>query len=123
MESGNISYIICSGAMLDPFYVKEFRSFGIEVLNGYGTTECSPCTAVNRNDYHKDGSVGVLIPESEVKIADDGEVWIKGPHVMLGYYKDQQASAAVLMDGWYATGDLAVLDENGFLTLTGRKKT
>lgn len=123
MESGNISYIICSGAMLDPFYVKEFRSFGIEVLNGYGTTECSPCTAVNRNDYHKDGSVGVLIPESEVKIADDGEVWIKGPHVMLGYYKDQQASAAVLMDGWYATGDLGVLDENGFLTLTGRKKT
>lgn len=119
---GNISYIICGGAMLDPFYVKEFRSFGIEVLNGYGTTECSPCTAVNRNNYHKDGSVGVLIPESEVKIADDGEVWIKGPHVMLGYYKDQQASAAVLMDGWYATGDLGVLDENGFLTLTGRKK-
>lgn len=118
----NLTYIICGGAMLDPFYVKEFRGLGIEILNGYGTTECSPCTAVNRNYYHKDGSVGVIIPQSNVKIADDNEVLISGPHVMLGYYKDPEATKEVLVDGWYATGDLGFIDKNGFLTLTGRKK-
>ncbi|MCR4596156.1 MAG: AMP-binding protein [Lachnospiraceae bacterium] len=120
---GNLEYIICGGAALDNRYIAYFRSFGIEILCGYGTTECSPCVGVNRNHYHVDGSVGVPIPGSEAKIADDGEVLIRGPHVMLGYYGDESASTDVLtVDGWYKTGDLGLIDDNGFITLTGRKK-
>jgi len=119
---GNLEYIICGGAALDPMYVKEFRSWGIEILNGYGTTECSPCTAVNRPFHHKDGSVGVLIPDSEVKVSEEGEILFKGDHVMKGYYKDEEATKAVIIDGWYHTGDLGYVDEEGFITLTGRKK-
>ena len=119
---GNLEYVICGGAPLDPMYVKEFRTFGIEILNGYGTTECSPCASVNRNHYKKDGSIGLALPDVQFKVAEDGEVWIKGDIVMQGYYKDPEATAAVLKDGWYATGDLGSIDENGFITLTGRKK-
>ena len=119
---GNLEYIICGGAALDPMYVKEFRSWGIEILNGYGTTECSPCTAVNRPFHHKDGSVGVPIPETEVRVSEEGEILFKGGHVMKGYYKDEEATNAVIIDGWYHTGDLGYVDEEGFITLTGRKK-
>ena len=119
---GNLEYIICGGAALDPMYVKEFRSWGIEILNGYGTTECSPCTAVNRPFHHKDGSVGVPIPETEVRVSEEGEILFKGDHVMKGYYKDEEATNAVIIDGWYHTGDLGFVDEEGFITLTGRKK-
>ncbi|SDJ40724.1 long-chain acyl-CoA synthetase [Lachnospiraceae bacterium G41] len=119
---GNLEYIICGGAALDPMYVKEFRSWGIEILNGYGTTECSPCTAVNRPFHHKDGSVGVLIPDTEVRVSEEGEILFKGDHVMKGYYKDEEATNAAIIDGWYHTGDLGYVDEEGFITLTGRKK-
>ena len=119
---GDLEYIICGGAPLDPMYVREFRSWGIEILNGYGATECSPCTAVNRVRYHKDGSVGVLVPGIEVKVTDDGEIAFRGDIVMKGYYKDPDATAAVIVDGWYHTGDLGNVDGNGFITLTGRKK-
>lgn len=119
---GELQYIISGGAGIDTRYIREFRSWGVEILNGYGTTECSPCAAVNRNFYHKDGTVGLPIPNSKVKIAKDGEVFIQGSLVMLGYYKEEEATREVLMDGWYATGDLGYLDEDGFLTLTGRKK-
>ncbi len=119
---GNLEYIICGGAALDPMYVKEFRSWGIEILNGYGTTECSPCTAVNRPFHHKDGSVGVLIPDSEVRVSEGGEILFKGDHVMKGYYKDEEATNAAIIDGWYHTGDLGYVDEEGFIFLTGRKK-
>lgn len=119
---GRLEYIICGGAALDPPYVREFRSWGIEILNGYGTTECSPCVAVNRNLCHKDGTVGLPLPDVEVEAAPDGEIRVRGDIVMLGYYKDPEATASVLQDGWYATGDLGYLDGDGFLTLTGRKK-
>lgn len=119
---GRLEYMICGGAALDPFYVRQFRSWGIEILNGYGTTECSPCVAVNRNLCHKDGTVGLPLPDVEVKAAPDGEILIRGDVVMGGYYKDPEATAAVLQGGWYATGDLGYLDEEGFLMLTGRKK-
>lgn len=119
---GNLRCIFCGGAAIDPFYIREFRSWGIEILNGYGTTECSPCVSVNRNLHHKDGTVGLLLPQVEAKIAADGEVLIRGDIVMLGYYKEPEATAAVIKDGWYATGDIGRLDADGFLTLTGRKK-
>lgn len=119
---GKLTYIISGGAGIAPFYLEEYRKWGIEILNGYGTTECSACTAVNRNHYHKDGTVGVLIPGAQVCIAKDGEVFIKGPHVMKGYYKEPEATQNAFSDGWYRTGDLGELDADGFLTLTGRKK-
>lgn len=119
---GETEYIISGGASLGTQYVKEFRSFGIEILNGYGTTECSPCAAVNRNFYHKDGTVGIAVPDIDVKISDSGEVLVKGSIVMQGYYKDDRATKEVLNDGWYKTGDLGYLDDEGFLTLTGRCK-
>lgn len=119
---GNLSYIICGGAPLDPMYVREFRSWGIEILNGYGATECSPCTAVNRAQYHRDGTVWVPVPGIEVKITEEGEVAFRGGLVMKGYYKDEEATKEVLIDGWYHTGDLGMIDGDGFITLTGRKK-
>lgn len=119
---GNLEYIICGGAPLGTQYIKEFRSWGIEILNGYGTTECAPCAAVNRNYYHKDGTVGIKVPGTAIKISEDGEVLIKGPIVMQGYYKDNTATSEALSNGWYATGDLGRMDADGFLTLTGRKK-
>lgn len=119
---GETEYIICGGAPLGVQYIKEFRSWGIEILNGYGTTECAPCAAVNRNRYYKDGTVGVAVPGVHMNIGEDSEVFIKGPIVMMGYYKDDNVTNEVLNDGWYATGDLGFIDEDGFLTLTGRKK-
>lgn len=119
---GLTEYIICGGAPLGIQYIKEFRSFGIEILNGYGTTECSPCVAVNRNFYHKDGTVGVAVPGIEMIISDLHEVMIRGSIVMQGYYKDSESTNQVMVNGWYKTGDLGYLDNEGFLTLTGRCK-
>ena len=118
---GKLRYIICGGAPLDPSYVKWFRQIGIEVLNGYGITECSPVVAVNRNQYHQDGSVGQICRDVDVRIID-GEIAVGGDIVMLGYYKDKRATEAVLRNNYYFTGDLGYIDANGFLYVTGRKK-
>lgn len=119
---GNLEYIICGGAALDPMYVKEFRTWGIEILNGYGATECSPVTAVNRPHYHRDGSVGQLVPGIEAKTTEEGELAFRGELVMKGYYKNPKATDEALQDRWYMTGDLGYVDEDNFVFLTGRKK-
>ena len=119
---GKLKYIISGGAHIDPFYVKAFRNFGVEVLNGYGATECSPCVAINRNYYKRDGSVGPVIEGTKVRISPEGEVQFKGTTTMMGYYKDPENTAEALQDGWYSTGDLGHVDKDGFLFLTGRKK-
>ena len=119
---GKLEYIISGGAPLDPMYVEEFRAWGIEILNGYGTTECSPCTAVNRPFHRLAGSVGPLVPGIDALVTDEGEVVFRGDLVMKGYYKDPEATDQVLIDGWYHTGDLGHITEDGFLCLTGRKK-
>ena len=118
---GNIEYIICGGAYLAPKYVTWFRSIGIEILNGYGITECSPVLSVNRNYFHRDGSVGQVCRGVEVKIIDN-EICVKGPIVMKEYYKDKQSTNSVMADGYFHTGDLGYMDEDGFLFITGRKK-
>lgn len=119
---GQLKWIISGGAHIDPFYVKEFRNFGIEILNGYGTTECSPCVAINRNYFKKDGSVGQVIQGTQVRISPEGEVQLKGTVTMMGYYKDPEKTEEAMKDGWYCTGDLGYVDEDGFLFLTGRIK-
>ncbi len=118
---GNLHYIICGGAYLDKKYVKWFRNIGIEILNGYGITECSPVVSVNRNFYYKDGSVGQICRKVKVKIVND-EIFVGGDIVMKGYYKDKKATNAVLKNGYFATGDLGYIDNEGFLYITGRKK-
>ncbi len=119
---GNLEVIICGGAPLNTKYVKAFRSWGITVLNGYGITECSPVVSVNRNFYWRDESVGQILDGCLIKIADDGEILVKGDNVMVGYYKDEQATNEAMLDGWYHTGDLGHIDEDNFLYISGRKK-
>jgi long-chain acyl-CoA synthetase len=123
---GNLKLIISGGAPLSADLMRSFREFGIMVLNGYGTSECSPLVSVNRNHYYKDGSVGLPIACCQVEIRDadedgDGEVWVKGPNVMLGYYNNEQATRDVMADGWLNTGDIGHMDGD-FLFLTGRSK-
>ncbi len=119
---GKLKYIISGGAHINTYYVRFFRDIGIEILNGYGTSECSPCVAINRNYFKKDGSVGQVIPGTEVRISEDGEVQFKGTVTMQGYYKDPEITEEAMKDGWYCTGDLGYVDKDGFLFLTGRKK-
>lgn len=124
---GKLEYIICGGAPLDPHYVKEFRSLGVELLNGYGITECAPVLSVNRNFYHRDGSVGQILNGVTIRVykPDEdgvGEIQVKGDNVMLGYYHDEAATEEAFIDGWYRTGDLGYVDKDGFLFITGRAK-
>ena len=118
---GGLEFIISGGAALNPWYIQKYRESGIEILNGYGTTECSPVAAVNRNLYHRDGTVGLPLPDTQVTVSGEGEVLIMGGHVMKGYYNDPAETAEKLQDGWYHTGDLGSIDSDGFITLTGRK--
>jgi long-chain acyl-CoA synthetase len=124
---GNLSMIICGGAFLDEKYVKDFRSMGVFISNGYGITECSPIVCGNRNHHFRDGSIGLLFPSCEMKIdapksQEEGEMLVRGNYVMLGYYKDEQATASVLKDGWFRTGDIGRIDRDGFIYITGRIK-
>lgn len=118
---GNLNKIICGGAFLNQKYINWFRSIGIEILNGYGITECSPVVSVNRNKNYQDGSVGKLIKDCNVRIIDS-EIVVNGDNVMLGYYKDKKSTSIVLDNNSFHTGDLGYIDENGFLFITGRKK-
>lgn len=124
---GNLEYIISGGAPLHPKYIQGFADFGITVLNGYGITECSPVVCVNRNYFHKDRSVGMILDFIEVKIENpdehgEGEICVRGDIVMKGYYHMEEATREVLLDGWFHTGDLGYMDEDRFLYVTGRKK-
>ena len=124
---GNLKLIVSGGAPLDPNYVTGFRALGINVLNGYGITECSPIVAVNRNDYYRDGSVGLILPCCEVKIAmpdenGNGEICVKGDIVMRGYYHNEHATQDTFDGEWFKTGDVGYLDRDGFLFISGREK-
>lgn len=124
---GELELIISGGAFLDPKYEQGLYDLGIQVVNGYGITECSPVVTVNRLDDFKFGSVGKPLGCNEIKIldADDdgiGEVCVKGSNVMKGYYEDPQSTEEAFIDGWFRTGDFGYIDEDGFLFLRGRKK-
>jgi long-chain acyl-CoA synthetase len=120
---GRFRYIISGGAALDPALGESWRELGIDVIQGYGTTECSPGLTFNRVALNRLGSVGTPLPGVEVRIGTDGEVLARGPNVFKGYWENEEATRAVLdKDGWYHTGDLGEIDKDGFLWLRGRKK-
>ena len=119
---GELDLIICGGAPLNQELVKAFDCIGITVLNGYGITECAPIVAVNRNQFNIVGSVGLPLCCNEVKIAEDGEVLVRGDNVMQGYYHNEAENEKVFVDGWFRTGDIGFIDEHGALHITGRIK-
>lgn len=123
---GNLEMIISGGAPISDKYMKGFEDLGVTIINGYGITECSPIVALNRNNNIKFGTVGNAIPTVQIKIEEpdsdgEGEIWVKGDIVMLGYYKKPEETAKVMKDGWFNTGDIGKI-EDGFLSITGRKK-
>jgi len=119
---GRLRYFVSGGAALPKETGEYFSSLGITILEGYGLTETSPITNVNRPEKVKFGTVGPTVRNVEIRIADDGEILFKGPNIMKGYWKDVEATAEVIKDGWFHTGDIGRLDDDGYLTITDRKK-
>ena len=124
---GQIRLFIAGGAAPDPKVAKGLREFGFNFIQGYGLTETSPILALNRLDNFKDNAAGIPLPHVEIKINEPsaegiGEIFAKAPNVMLGYYKNKQLSEESFQDGWFKTGDLGYIDNDGFLHISGRKK-
>ena len=124
---GRLETIISGGAPLDVQLIGGFADFGITVQEGYGITECSPVLAVNPDELNKPGTVGLALPGHEILIENPneegiGEICAKGPSVMQGYYHMEKETAEAMAGGWFHTGDLGFLDEDNYLTITGRLK-
>ena len=125
---GRLRVFIVGAASANPAIVSDFRKLNLNTLQGYGLTECSPLVAGNTDFFQKDDSAGLPIPNVEYKIDSPnsdgiGEIIVKGPNVMLGYYNNQEATAKVMKDGWFHTGDLGKIDRDGYLYITGRCKS
>ncbi len=120
---GKLKGIVSGAAYLDPKVERLYHRSGIRIRQGYGLTEASPVIAINRFEPggYQRGTVGLPIPGVHVQIADDGEVLVKGPNVMLGYYKDEEATALAIRDGWLHTGDIGRWEKEDFLVITDRK--
>ncbi len=124
---GHLRLFVSGAAAIDPAVAKGFRDLGILFIQGYGITECSPIVTLNRDINYKDNAAGLPLNCLEVKIDNPneegiGEIVCKGANVMLGYYENEEETAKVLKDGWFYTGDLGYIDEDGFVIISGRKK-
>ena len=124
---GKVRLFVSGAAGLDPEVEKGFNDLGFRIVQGYGLTETSPVISAGNDKYSKIGSTGKVLPSLEVVIDEPndqgiGEIVVKGPSVMLGYYQNEEATKEALVDGWFHTGDLGYLDKDGFLFITGRKK-
>lgn len=124
---GHIRLLISGAAGIDPQIAKGFRELGMSLIQGYGLTECAPIVALNRDNYYKDEAAGLPLPNLQVEIDSPdedgiGEIKCKGDSVMLGYYENPEATAEVIKDGWFYTGDSGFIDNDGFVHITGRKK-
>ncbi|MBI4446403.1 MAG: AMP-binding protein [Acidobacteria bacterium] len=119
---GRFRLCISGGAAIDPRISRGFRELGICFIQGYGMTEASPIIAVNRLDRFRDEAAGIALPGVEIKIVD-GEILVRGPNIMKGYYRNELATREALQEGWLYTGDLGFVDGKGFLHITGRKKS
>ncbi len=124
---GHIRIMLYGAAPMGKDTIVGYTNFGIEQIQGYGLTETSPVISAETNDRKRPGSIGLVLPNLECKIEDPdkdgiGEITVKGPSVMLGYYNNEKATKEVLKDGWFSTGDYGYIDEDGFLYITGRKK-
>lgn len=119
---GRLRLLISGGAAINPEVSRGFRRLGIHFIQGYGMTEFAPIISVNRVDHFKDGSAGLPLPNAEVRIEDE-EILVKGPCVMQGYYRNEAATQEALDDGWLRTGDLGHFDRDGFLFISGRRKS
>lgn len=117
----NLTTIYSGGAYLNPDLIKEFKKFDIDLVQGYGMSECSPLISTNFVYDAREKSVGKLVPGCEAKIVDE-EIYVKSPSVMMGYYKNEEETKQTLIDGWLRTGDLGYIDEENYLYITGRKK-
>ena len=125
---GNLRTFIVGAAAINPTIIESFYKLGFKALQGYGLTECSPLVAGNNDIFYKADSVGLPIPNVEYKINNpdsqgNGEIIVKGPNVMLGYYNDPENTDNVFKKGWFYTGDLGYIDNDGFLYITGRCKS
>ena len=119
---GHTEWAISGGAPLGERLAHFYRGIGVTVLEGYGLTETTAALCVNTPEHQRIGTVGRLFPDTEVDVASDGELRFRGPQVFTGYWNNPEATAETLDDGWFATGDLGDVDDDGFIRITGRKK-
>ena len=118
---GKLRIIFTGGAHLDPYYIDRFAEYGVEVLEGYGMSECSPVISNNTLENNKKGSIGKPLENAEIRF-ENGEILVKGSSVMKGYYQMPDETAETLKDGWLHTGDKGYMDEDGYLFINGRVK-